>query len=208
MVRSHYTRTLTNVVLVIMLASAGIIGARAQANGDDLSALGKQVARLFGQGKYAEATPLAERALALAELQFGPNHPNVAFLANNLGAIYRLQGRYPEAEAVHRRALAISEKSWKADQPAAVADALNYLALLYQAQSRYADAEPFLKRALSIRAVALGPEHIEVAKSLNNIANLYIAMGRYAESEPIMNRALAIKEKALGSEPSKRCPNA
>ncbi len=50
------------------------------------------------QGKYAEAEPLHQRALAIMEKALGPEHPNVASSLNNLAELYRLQGKYAEAE--------------------------------------------------------------------------------------------------------------
>ena len=39
-------------------------------------------------GRYAEAVPLAQRALALWEAALGPNHPDVAAGLNNLANLY------------------------------------------------------------------------------------------------------------------------
>ncbi len=38
----------------------------------------------YNQGKYAEAEPLYQRALAIWEKALGPEHPNVATSVNNL----------------------------------------------------------------------------------------------------------------------------
>jgi len=48
------------------------------------------------QGKYSEAEPLCQRALAIDEKALGPNHPNVATNLNNLAELYRAQGKYSE----------------------------------------------------------------------------------------------------------------
>jgi len=53
------------VVLVALLSTVGAIHARAQ-SGDQLSDLRAQVNGLDGQGKYADAIPIAERYVALA----------------------------------------------------------------------------------------------------------------------------------------------
>ena len=74
MVRSRYARVVANVALVVLLASAGIAEARAQGD-DDLAALNKQIVQLYGQAKYAEATALAQRALAIAERLVAPTTP-------------------------------------------------------------------------------------------------------------------------------------
>jgi hypothetical protein len=65
----------------------------AQAQGpDDLDALNHQVVQLFQSGKYAAATEIAKKSLALAERKFGPYHPQVADPLNNLAELYSAQG--------------------------------------------------------------------------------------------------------------------
>ena len=56
-------------------------------------------------GRYAEAEPLFQRALAIVEKALGPEHTNVAARLNNLAALYDAQGRYAEAEPLYQRAL-------------------------------------------------------------------------------------------------------
>jgi len=41
------------------------------------------------QGKYAEAEPLYQRALAISEKTLGPEHPQVATSLNNLALLYQ-----------------------------------------------------------------------------------------------------------------------
>jgi len=74
--------------------------------------LNTQVVQLYVQGKYAEAIPLAQVCLQVAEATFGDDHPNVAVSLSNLAELYDGQGRYSEAEPLHRRALAIYEKAF------------------------------------------------------------------------------------------------
>ena len=56
---------------------------------DEATALNQQATQLYNQGRYSEAIPLAERALAIREKTRGPDHPDVAASLNNLGALYR-----------------------------------------------------------------------------------------------------------------------
>ena len=151
------------------------------------------------QGKYAEAEPLYQRALAIWEKALGPEHPIVATSLNNLALLYRDQGKYAEAEPLLQRALAIYEEVLGPEHPN-VAAGLNNLAQLYDAQGKYAEAEPRYKRALKIVENVLGPEHPNVAATLDNLAELYRAQGKYAEAEALYQRALAILEKSLGAE--------
>src|SRR5690348_14378225 len=81
------------------------------------SDLSGQVVELYSQGKYADAVPLAEEAVRIAEATFGPDTPNMAASVDSLAALYRPLGRYEEAEKLYRRGLAIHEKLLGAEHP-------------------------------------------------------------------------------------------
>ena len=59
------------------------------------------------QGKYAEAEPLYQRALAILEKALGPEHPNVATSLDNYAALLREMDRNAEADKLEERARAI-----------------------------------------------------------------------------------------------------
>jgi tetratricopeptide (TPR) repeat protein/CHAT domain-containing protein len=188
------------IVLIACSMTVGFTTAKAQRS-DNFDTLNREVAQLYRAGKYAEAMDIANRALAVAEHQFGPDDARVGTALNNLAQLYQAQRRYAEAEPLFKRALAIAERALGPDHPT-VGTALNNLAQLYQAQRRYAEAEPLFKRALAIAERALGPDHPTVGTRLNNLAQLYQAQRRYAEAEPLFKRALAIAEKAFGPDHS------
>ena len=64
----------------------------------------------LGQGKYAEAEPLYQRALKIDEKALGPEHPNVATIASGLAVTLRKLGRDAEAKAYEDKAAAIRAK--------------------------------------------------------------------------------------------------
>jgi tetratricopeptide (TPR) repeat protein len=153
----------------------------------------------FKRGRYTDAAPLYQRALAIREKALGPEHPDVATSLNNLAWLYGRQGQYAKAAPLYQRALAIWEKDLGPEHPD-VARSLNSLATLHVIQGQYAKAEPLYQRALAIWEKTLGPEHPDVATSLNTGALLYKNQGQYAKAEPLYQRALAIQEKTLGRE--------
>jgi CHAT domain-containing protein/Tfp pilus assembly protein PilF len=197
--------------------------------GDEANALNKKLVELYNAGRYADAIPIAQQVVAIAEKALGSDHPEVAATLNNLAVLYRNEGRYSDAEPLYERALAIREKAFGRDHPD-VAASLNNLAELYNAQGRYADAQPLYQRLLAIAASlnetaklldgqgdyagaeslfqhalaivqkVLGRDHPAVANLLNNLATVYQEQGRYAEAEPLFQRALAIVEKAWGRD--------
>ena len=146
------------------------------------------------EGKYADAEPLLERALAINEKALGAGHPRVAQTLNNLALLYEAQGKYADTESLLERALAISENALGAGHPR-VAKRLTSLALIYQAQGKHAEAEPLFKRALSIVGKALGLEHPLVAQSLENYAVLLRETGRDAEAAEMAARAKVIRTR-------------
>src|SRR5580658_3420397 len=93
--------------LVLTFCAASLALAQSSA-ADELN---QRVVELYQAGRYAEAIPLAQRALAIREKALGPNHPAVAQSLNILALLYDGQGRYAEAEPLYKRALAIREKA-------------------------------------------------------------------------------------------------
>jgi tetratricopeptide (TPR) repeat protein len=85
---------------------------------------------LDNQGRYPEAEPLYEQALAIREQQLGPEHPHTADSLNNLAGLYHAQGKYEQAEPLLRRALAIYEQRLGAKHPATRTIQSNYDKLL------------------------------------------------------------------------------
>ncbi|MBD2202795.1 CHAT domain-containing protein [Calothrix sp. FACHB-1219] len=161
--------------------------------------LNQQAVKLYRQGKYGEAIPLAEKALAIREKILGKEHPLVAQGLNNLAALYQSQGNNAKAESLYLRSLAIQEKVLGTEHPK-LANSLNNLAALYREQGNYAKAEPLYLRSLAIYEKVGVKEHPDLANSLNNLAELYREQGNYAKAEPLYLRSLAMYEKLLGKE--------
>ena len=128
--------------------------------------LSEQVFMLYHQGRYSEASELAERAVQVAEKTFGPDHPNVAQSLNDLAEIYKAQGRYAEAVPICKRIVAVVARLLGPDH-LHMATAILNLATLYRAQGHYADAEPLYCQVLSIHSKALEKDHLDIAKDLN-----------------------------------------
>jgi tetratricopeptide (TPR) repeat protein len=102
---------------------------------DDARELNKRAIELYEAGRYSEAIPLVQRALAITEKALGPDHPDVAQSLNNLAVLYQAQGRYVEAEPLLKRSLEINEKAFGANS-LDVARSLSNLAGLYEDQGR------------------------------------------------------------------------
>jgi tetratricopeptide (TPR) repeat protein len=55
------------------------------------------------QGRYAEAEPLYQRALAICEKTLGPDHPSTVLSVRNYAIFLRHRGRAAEAEKLEAR---------------------------------------------------------------------------------------------------------
>jgi CHAT domain-containing protein/Tfp pilus assembly protein PilF len=194
-------RTRALLSMLVCLALVGIArGAQTDAGAlDEAAALDRRASELYSTGRYAEAIPLGERALAIVEKALGPDHPSAVAFLTDLAVFYDAQAQYAAAEPLLARALVIRERTLGPDHPD-VAASLNNLAEHYRAQGQYAKAEPLALRALAIREKALDPDHVDVAESLNNLALVHIAEGQLAKAEPLLVRAAAIFEKRLGPD--------
>jgi CHAT domain-containing protein/Flp pilus assembly protein TadD len=189
-------------LIFVILGLALLVGTPAWSDEDSpqkAKELNQEVEQLYQQGRYAEAIPVAERALAIDEKYLGPEHPDTATSLNNLAVLYKYIGAYNKAEPLYRRSLAIREKALGPEHPD-TASSLGNLAGLYQVMGAYDKAEPLYQRSLMIYEKALGPEHPDTAIYLNNLAGLYQVMGAYDKAEPLFQRSLTINEKALGPE--------
>jgi serine/threonine-protein kinase len=168
--------------------------------GDDLvrADADNTLGNLFSQlGRYQEALPRHQRALALREKTLGPEHPHTSLSLSNLGRVLHELGRYEEALRLHERALAQREKALGPDHPLHLLS-LNNLGMTLQGLGRYEEALRLHERALALREKALGPDDPLSAFSLIHLGSALRNLGRYEESQRRYEHALALREKALG----------
>ena len=71
----------------------------------------------FAQGKYDDAKPLHEEALAIRKKVHGEEHPDVAQSLNNLAVLLYHQQKYNEAKTYMEQALNIRAKVLGPDHP-------------------------------------------------------------------------------------------
>jgi tetratricopeptide (TPR) repeat protein len=108
-------RTLRTLIFLIALAflagpaNVGVSPARSETI--DSKLLDEQIAKLYRDGRYSEAIPLAQQLLESREKAAGPDHPEVASALTTLANLYNSQGRYADAEPLYKRSLSILEHS-------------------------------------------------------------------------------------------------
>ncbi|MBL7489029.1 FxSxx-COOH system tetratricopeptide repeat protein, partial [Frankia sp. AgW1.1] len=164
---AHVSAVLARADDPVMAELAGESDLRAAAG--DVSWLCDRTATFLQEhAQPAEALPLFERALAVTEAVYGPDHPDVSTRLNNLAMALQDLGRAGEALPLLQRALAIDEAVSGPDHPDVSTD-LNNLALALRALGRASEALPLLERALAITEAVYGPDHPDVSTRLNNL---------------------------------------
>jgi serine/threonine-protein kinase len=174
-----------------------------RSGGDDLiqraRLLGARANVDFADGRYDDAEPRMQAALAAWE-ELGDLRPlDVAVAAGNLGGLHAVRGRYDQALALHERALAIREQTLGPEHPD-LAMSLSNLGIALDALQRYDEAEAALRRGLAIREAALGPGHPALASICGNLGTVLVHVRRDEEAAQFHARALAIREAAFGPD--------
>jgi CHAT domain-containing protein len=182
---------------------------------EELNAKGN---RLYGEGKYIEATEACRRALDIRRRlypkeRFPDGHPNLAMSINNLAVLYRSAGEYARAEPLYVEALAMYRTLFPKERfpngHTHLAASLNNLANLYRLAGEYTKAEPLFKDALAMRR-ALFPKqrfpdgHPDLAGVIDNLAGLYWSAEEYAKAQPLCIEALEMRRTLF---PKERFPN-
>jgi TonB family protein len=158
--------------------------------------LNSTVKKLFAEGKFDEALPLAKRVLEIRERVLGADDDRVVAALMNLAEIYNEKRKFGDAQALFERVLAIYEKK-VGPNDLNVAIVLDRLGPIYFNRRLDHDAEQSLSRAVSIKEKVLGAEDVAVANSLDSLGQVYRLRGDAKKAEPLFDRALMIMQKAL-----------
>lgn len=152
---------------------------------------------LIATGRFAEAEPLAERALTIDEA--AGNQSGVATDLNNLGRIAQATGRPQDALPNYQKALDIyrQEKDVSGE-----ANALNDMGSIYRSVDNAALAEEDLIEALQLfrQAGDLDGE----ASALGNLGLVYEGEGKLDQCEEYFQQALAILQRL--NDPAEEAP--
>ena len=149
--------------------------------------------------RRAEATNVAERALALGTSAFGANDVRLADTLAALGGLAIDKENFKEATGYFERALAALQAANA--PPSEVASAMDHLGDVYGLLGRFDDGERLLKQGLDLldRSLGRGAEAApNYDKMLSDLGNLYSDAGRLTEAEAVMRRSLAITRMRSG----------
>lgn len=161
---------------------------------DQATILYDEIGELAGQGKYAEAIPLAKQLLDTTEQEKGAIHEETAASLNILGGLYSAFGDDEKAEPILKRALETREKLGGAESPD-FATSLGLLSRVYMNLNDYSKAAFLANRALQIRKKTLGDDHFLVSTSLNTLGEIYLMRQDYEKAEPLFLQAIEIRKR-------------
>jgi len=177
------------------LLSAPSAFAQQETRSSEVETLNADVGRLYREGRFEEAIPLAERALSIQERALGPDDPLVVEAINSLAMLYRAAGDYVGAESLFERVLEITTEALGPRDPT-IAVTINNLGMVYWEQGDHERAAQYLEKALEIWEHALGPDHPNVAVSLGNLASFYRRQGDLERAESLYEKVLAIWDRS------------
>jgi tetratricopeptide (TPR) repeat protein len=149
---------------------------------------------LAGRAQLPAARTTLQRALAIKEVAYEPDHPQVAVTLDNLGLVLAELGELPAAHARLKRALAIREATYGPDHPL-VARTLTNLGSVLDELGKLPPARAHHQRALAIFEAAFGPDHPLVASTLTNLGLVLRQLGELPQAQACEQRAQAIRQK-------------
>ena len=150
------------------------------------------------QGRFDEARELFDRALAVAEREFGPNHPAVAESLLNLAFVANFRGDEPAARSLVERAVAILEADDGGD-PLALANALNSHASTVAASGDTEAALPIARRSIDLYRQH-GPDSPQRIGALTNLGTMLSNASDLDASDAALNEAVAAIEAQQGQD--------
>jgi tetratricopeptide (TPR) repeat protein len=152
---------------------------------------------LRAQGRAGEAEIVVRRSLTLAEVVFGPEHPETGMDLHELALTLDEQGRSAEAEPLLRRAVVIAQNG-KGEGHPDHCNALRDLAAVLKKLGKNAESKSLLHRCLDLD---VGPgRDLGRAAALHELADLFLNEGRADEAIEILREALPIVEQWRGKD--------
>ncbi|MGI8401668.1 MAG: tetratricopeptide repeat protein [Gemmatimonadaceae bacterium] len=149
-------------------------------------------------GSRAEAAECLGKALEIGDRMFGPEHPELTILLNDLTRLHLRQGSYAAAEPLLLRLLDL-KKSKGEDHPE-VATVLASLTSVREGLGLHESAEQLWRHVVDIRDRTLAPNHFATAIALEHLGESCAARGKIRAALAAFERAQLIRERTLGAE--------
>ena len=136
-----------------------------------------------------------ERAAALNEQVFGPDHPELAISLMNLSVALRSSGDHEAAAEVQERGLAMFARAHGPDHPMLVKGTTSLGQVLIEI-GRTDEGVAKVEEALALGEKALGPDHIGLTLPLRTLSVVRIRQERVDEAVELLQRVVQIQASA------------
>jgi len=150
------------------------------------------------RGRYAEAEPLYQRALAIRRRLYGDEGPMVAATLMDVAEFRSRRGDRVAAVGPAREAVEITQRAYGAQHPAVV-EFVAHLATILYAAGQTAEADSLFRQALATDRRLRGADHASIAGLEMGLAHVRIDHGDYESAESLVRDAIRIRERANGS---------
>jgi len=154
-------------VFIFLLAAFLIIGC-SKGPDEKIDDLVKKAMGQLRQDEFGKAQNVFKDALALAEQEFGPNHPMAVKPLQGLAAVHHAQRDYSKAINTYHQILSIV-KSKGGGENIFVSQILNNLGGLYFDQRNYKKALSTFEKSLAIAEANFSGDNLKVQKLRKNI---------------------------------------
>ncbi|MCC6997627.1 MAG: protein kinase [Deltaproteobacteria bacterium] len=142
-----------------------------------------------GAGDSDAGLAALERARAVLEAGFGPDHPRLASVLERRGYLEAAQGRSDAAQATFERVLAIREAAEGPDAPGLIGP-LGMLATLAGQRGDAVNAEATARRAVNLGERALSSDDVNLVQPMLQLAALLVDSERLTEGEQRAREAM------------------
>jgi len=149
-------------------------------------------------GRIDEAIAMLEKAVAMYEHTFGPEHLETGNQLTALGAVYRAAGHHEEAQACLRRALKIHEKTQGMQSAEAIED-LHHLAGSLEDAGDLEGAAALYERALLFTHRVIGGNIDDLAELQMGMATLYVKWQNYSRARELLLECVATFRRKGGA---------
>lgn len=170
-----------------------------EATADSAENLAELANVYFYKGAYELSETYNRQAFDIYRGLYGEEHPAVAQILNNLGAIETNRGNYVASEGYYRHALTITEAWYGADHPETAAN-LTAIAQQLSYEKRDAEAMVLLERALVIQKHVNGGMSATVASTLNQLGLLAFNAKQYDAARSYFTQAMDQWRATLGDQ--------
>ncbi|MBL8221232.1 MAG: serine/threonine protein kinase, partial [Bryobacterales bacterium] len=143
-------------------------------------------------GKPAEALGWHEKAYAVRQQIYAPDHIQLAFSHYNLGRTLMRLGKLPEARRHLEKALEI-RKAKLGEANTQTSDAMRSLAMVEASVGRHEEALRLFRRVVEIAEKAFGADSENTLLDRSNLGIMLSAMKRFEEALPHLRAGLRAK---------------